>query len=348
MKRTAKPRKNTLNMKGSKKTESDQSNDESEHISLSETISILQSDTESESKEIKKKKKVQYPKKEKKDKSCPKKLIGKKRERDELYVPYEQNRKSSISNSKNGLIFPKKKSENNSKNEINYCYDKLYNIISNNSFSEVSRIILGLNNNLIDDVKDSDIFKEIKRAISPIRKKEDIVMLCLNILAKKNMFSEGELQDQNNDTIRIKIKKKISKKKEPIKNEQIKIEDELRIKGIKNNFVKTNERKQQKYVFKSHYYNDYENNIIYRYNSIFQKPKYTETLVCKEYFDGCKAKCGVFLHKNQFELIGEHNHVNGINNKDFYKMFPELINKKWRHIQVAKVKDENGETIVLY
>ena len=97
----------------------------------------------------------------------------------------------------------KKKGENmNSFAELNHCYNKLSDLIAQYNFSDIADVILKINNDIKKSSSDKDentLFNEFKKINSVIKKKDDIIMMCLSILN-----SRKDNQENNKEILNIR------------------------------------------------------------------------------------------------------------------------------------------------
>ena len=87
--------------------------------------------------------------------------------------------------------------------ELNDCYNRLNDLISNYSFSDITDAVIKLNNNIPaeeSDPNEKQLFRDIKKITSVIYKKEDIIMMCLSILSSNNPQIEKETQIEEEET----------------------------------------------------------------------------------------------------------------------------------------------------
>ena len=229
-----------------------------------------------------------------------------------------------------------KKENMNSFDELNHCYSKLSDLIDEYKFEDIADVILKLNNDIKEDIYDKKeiaIFNELKKINSVIKKKEDIIMMCLSILNQRKA-------KDNNDT--SKNSKKLYSNQVKEINEDNKIielrEEKLKEKPFLNSF---REIRKFKYKYGLHYYNS--KNGVYIYDPREGKKKDKITLYCKKYISSCRAKCVVYKNSDDVTMKGSHNH-NGISYNYFCKINPEFKNKNWEHAQVVK---ENGKEIIV-
>ena len=97
----------------------------------------------------------------------------------------------------------KEKENVNTFQELNDCYNRLNDLISNYSFSDITDAVIKLNNNIPaeeSDPNEKQLFRDIKKITSVIYKKEDIIMMCLSILSSKNPQIEKETQIEEEET----------------------------------------------------------------------------------------------------------------------------------------------------
>ena len=280
------------------------------------------------------------------DKFAIKRKRGRKRIKDII------ERKKKITELKEDKKEKGKEKENvNTFQELNDCYNRLNDLISNYSFSDITDAVIKLNNNIPaeeSDPNEKQLFREIKKIISVIYKKEDIIMMCLSILSSKNPQIEKETQieeeetqnventqnkanSNDNDEIDISIDEKdpISQGKEKKHREK---------KEFINGFELTN---QPLYKFGLHFFKTKKG--VYIYDPRTGQKRNCLTLYCRRNQVGCKAKCVIFSNSNDVIVKGNHNHK-GIPYDSFYKNYPELKNKNWEHVQIVK---ESGKDFIV-
>ena len=232
----------------------------------------------------------------------------------------------------------KEKRENmNSFAELNHCYNKLSDLISEYNFSDIADVILKLNNDIKKDPSDKNekaLFNEFKKINSVIKKKDDITMMCLSILnSRKNNIENNQ---DINDSVESKEKETIIKVKS--KKEQDEEKNEINETRFINSFKGMN---QTNYRFGLHFFNS--KNGVYIYDPKQGKKTESLTLYCKKYTSGCRAKCVIYKNSNDVTMKGTHNHA-GSSYKCFCNIHPEFKNKNWEHAQVIK---ENGRDIII-
>ena len=237
--------------------------------------------------------------------------------------------------------------------ELDKCYNKLNDLISKYSFNEIADIIIKISNGVLDDKTNNDkkeLFKKIQKAISKIKNKDSITMMCLSILSSKYFLNNNIKEKPKESEEKIEIKDK-NDEKDDLKDtseseseyvEESEISEDVNEK-IENkkygkiiNGFKT--MKKERYIFEKHYYNDKKN--IYCYCSKSTKPHRYVTAYCYHRFLGCRAKCLIFANCDNVVLSGTHSKNCFLSQKEFYENFPELKNKKWRHIQMIKKKNK--------
>ena len=229
----------------------------------------------------------------------------------------------------------KEKDENmNSFAELNHCYNKLSDLISEYNFSDIADVILKLNNDIKKDQFDKNekaLFKEFKKINSVIKKKDDIIMMCLSILNSRNNINENNkginAQDESKEKDSI-IQEKCKKKTEREKNEPRFIDG---LKGMHHS----------DFTYGLHFFNS--KNGVYIYDPREGKNRESLTLYCKKYTSGCRAKCVIYNNSNDVTMKGSHNHI-GTSYKYFCNIHPEFKNKTWEHAQIIK---ENGRDIII-
>ena len=240
----------------------------------------------------------------------------------------------------------KKKGENmNSFAELNHCYTKLTDLIDEYNFEDIADAILKLNNNIKRnkaDEKETAIYKELKKINSVIKKKDDIIMMCLSILNSRKAAKNKDNKDKNNEKIKPKKELSSNSVKEKKADDEI-VEtgvEHLKEKSFLNSFKElSNSNCNYKYGW--HYYNS--KNGVYIYEPREAKRKENFTFQCKKYIAGCRAKCVVYKNSDVVTMKGTHNH-NGSSYSYFLKLNPEFKNKNWEHVQVIK---ENGKEIII-
>ena len=277
------------------------------------------------------------------------KFINKKRKRRANPKLY------SRKNDNNTLIeliqYKKEKANNsniNSPFELEYCYKKLNKLISKYSFAKIAEILIKINNNIEEDDDEKEIIKKIKKVISIIKNKQNIILMILRIFSIKNEKYFKDESDKSKDDIGKEEEVNCMKKSINIKKEENRIKEE----AIEDDFTDINkgnkEEKSDKgksinnIIFKEHYHND-------GYNIYCYKPRKMTisslkcTLYCTEtYRQKCNAKCTLFTNSNVTSFTGNHNH-DGISIENFYKTYPFLKNTSWKDFQVTI---ENGNNVL--
>jgi hypothetical protein len=238
-------------------------------------------------------------------------------------------------------------------------------LISEYSFIEIADIIIKISNGILDDKSNNDkteLFKKIKKAISKIKNQDSTTMMCLSILSSKYFLNNNikekpkeseekketkdrndkkyELSDTSESESEYVEESEISEDVNENKGKSKKIENKKYGKII--NGFKT--MKKERYIFGKHYYNDKKN--IYCYSSKTRKPHRYVTAYCYHQFLGCRAKCLIFANSDDVILSGTHSKNCFLSQKEFYQNFPDLKNKKWRHIQMIKKKNKPCVLIV--
>ena len=264
------------------------------------------------------------------------------------------------------------KNENvNTFEELNFCYNELSDILSVYPFSDVTDVILKINNGIKVDNFDKNekiLFQKISKVNSIIKNKQDISIICLSILAEKinnnelvkvnNNYNsvnapEEETQEENSkeenpeeekpkDTNR---KQENPKKEKPQEEKHKKrlgaLNKDKKVRKVINSFKPLN---QPNYKFGMHFFNSNNNNCVFQYDPNVGKRRTNITLFCRNRSAyRCKAKCTVYSCSNDVTIGGKHNHE-GIPYKSFYDAYPELKDKNWEHVQV--IKDEKEDIIV--
>jgi len=247
----------------------------------------------------------------------------------------------------------------NTLSELEKCYNELENIMSKYSFLDIAKIILKINNGIIDKSNENqELYKMLQKISSNISKKDNITLMCLSILYSKTPFEKERNRSNKKTNRKIELIKEVKKeyKKEDIKEEgkenKEKKEEKVKRKHTKERFsinkiinkdtskiIKRIKRKEKdQYIFREHFY--HVNKKIYCYKSKSLRLSYYQMLYCeKRYFNGCNAKVLVNSNPNDIVVLGEHDH-RGIPLREFYKRFPKFKNKDWNHIQLVKEEDE--------
>lgn len=226
----------------------------------------------------------------------------------------------------------RKKGENmNSFAELNHCYNKLTDLIGEYNFSDIADVTLKLNNDIEKDKTDSTeitLFQELKKINNIIKKKEDIIMMCLSILASKKDKKENssKVNKDNNDSPKFKEEKPLNL----FTNEK----KEIKEKSFINSFK---EIKSSNYKLGPHFYN--AKNGVFIYDPRDKDNQQSVTMYCKKKSLGCKAKCVIYKNSNDVTMRESHNHP-GFSYNHFCKIHPEFKNKDWEHVQVIKEKGE--------
>lgn len=219
--------------------------------------------------------------------------------------------------------------------ELNYCYNKLSDLINEYNFSDIADVILKINNDIEKDKSDKTektLFRELRKIYSVIKKKEDINMMCLSILnSKKNNYDIEILSENNGDNEESKYRKE-----ERFIEHQQNEKKETKLFPFIDSFKKVN---SANYKFDLHYYNSI--NGVHIYDPKSQEKRQSMTFNCKRNSLGCKARCVVIRDSNIVTMKDSHNHQ-GVSYNNFCKIHPEFKDKNWEHVQVII---ENGELI---
>ena len=81
---------------------------------------------------------------------------------------------------------------NNANSELNYCYNELEKIVENYSFYEVSKLLLKVANEMIEDNEDNhELYQKLKNISSNIKNKGNLALICLSILSSKIQFKKS-------------------------------------------------------------------------------------------------------------------------------------------------------------
>ena len=105
---------------------------------------------------------------------------------------------------------------NNSMSELNECYKKMEELISNYPFTQIAKIIIKIINGIEkEDKYNNELYNQIKKITSKIRNKESITMICLAILSSKI-----SLNYNNNNLNTIKIDEEKEEKEKKAKEEK--------------------------------------------------------------------------------------------------------------------------------
>lgn len=175
-------------------------------------------------------------------------------------------------------------------------------------------------------------------------------MMCLSILfsnnkntlnnrivenkkEKKDEIPEStDINDDNfEDNSFYEEYKEIDEKKES-KNNIEKMDDKKIINGMKY-------FKEAHYLFGNHYYKN--RNKIYCFKPRKNKNNVYKTFYCYKRYKGCNALCIVDKKNDTVRIIGNHNHYDTFSQMIFNNKFPNLIKKKWKHIQIFKVNNKD-------
>ena len=283
-------------------------------------------------------------------------IIGKKRKYQCL---------SSVKNIKNYFNLEKNNKHKNKKEhkngntytELKNCYNELEKVMSKYSFLDIAKIILKINNGILDKSNENhELYKKLQAISSVINKKDNITLMCLSILYSKNHSKNSKKEEEERKKSKKKSNKKIENKKEDKKeekednkeNKEEKIKRKHSIERFNGNkiinkdmtrLIKRIKRKEKDpYIFREHFY--HVNKKIYCYKPKSSKSTYYQILYCeKRDINGCNAKMLVNSNPNEILVLGDHGH-RGISLREFYKRFPMFKNKDWNHIQLVKEDDE--------
>ena len=226
-----------------------------------------------------------------------------------------------------------KKANSNTLSEINDCFSKLNDLISKYSLIEVIDIILKLINGIPEEMmENNELFKKINKITNKIKNKNTITIICLSILSSKYSLKENNIQKIKNEQSEDNEKRKESD------NDELNSEgyDEFEEKKIE--LINGFHLKKDLLVFGTHYYNCRDK--IYSFiprtkNKLVSKI----TAFCsKNNRKRCSAKVIVIANSEKVEILGHHNHDNGISKSFFYSKYPFLKDKKWTHVQIIKGK----------
>lgn len=287
-------------------------------------------------------------------------IIGKKRKNISFSAAKRIKNFSNLE--KNIKCKNKKENKNgNTYTELKNCYNELEKIMSKYSFLDIAKIILKINNGILDKSNENhELYKKLEAISSVINKKDNITLMCLSILYSKthskNSKKEEEERNKSKNNNNNKNNKKKEDKKEDIKEEKSENKDnkeeKVKRKHTRERFngnkimnkdmtrlIKRIKRKEKEpYIFKEHFY--HVNKKIYCYKPKSSKSTYYQILYCeKRDIIGCDAKVLVNSNPNDILVLGEHGH-RGISLREFYKRFPMFKNKDWNHIQLVKEDDE--------
>ena len=283
-------------------------------------------------------------------------IIGKKRKNISLSAAKKVKNYSNLE--KNNKCKNKKENKNgNTYTELKNCYNELEKIMSKYSFLDIAKIILKINNGIIDKSNENhELYKKLEIISSVINKKDNITLMCLSILYSKTHSKNSKKEEEE----RNKSKKNSSRKKEDkkeVKKEDKEDDNENKEEKVKRKhtrerfngnkimnkdmtrLIKRIKRKEKEpYIFREHFY--HVNKKIYCYKPKSSKSTYYQILYCeKRDIIGCNAKILVNSNPNDILVLGEHGH-RGISLREFYKRFPMFKNKDWNHIQLVKEDDE--------
>jgi hypothetical protein len=283
-------------------------------------------------------------------------IIGKKRKNISLSAAKKVKNYSNLE--KNNKCKNKKENKNgNTYTELKNCYNELEKIMSKYSFLDIAKIILKINNGIIDKSNENhELYKKLEIISSVINKKDNITLMCLSILYSKthSKNSKKEEEERNkskkNDSRKKEDKKEVKKEDKEDDNENK--EEKVKRKHTRERFngnkiinsdmsriIKRIKKKEKEpYIFREHFY--HVNKKIYCYKPKSSKSTYYQILYCeKRDIIGCNAKILVNSNPNDILVLGEHGH-RGISLREFYKRFPMFKNKDWNHIQLVKEDDE--------
>ena len=350
-------------------------NDDEKSLSLDESFSIsVNTDEESSNlsdddsksdalssdlEELQHRKKDEFLK-DKENKKKSQQIIGKKRKNISFSAAKKIKNYSNLE--KNIKCKNKKENKNgNTYTELKNCYHELEKIMSKYSFLDIAKIILKINNGIMDKSNENhELYKKLEIISSMINKKDNITLMCLSILYSKNhtktFKKEEEKRSNNNKKNNRKIEDKKEDKKENKKEDKKEDKDDKeekvkrrhtreRFNGNKimnkdmTRLIKRIKRKEKEpYIFREHFY--HVNKKIYCYKPKSSKSTYYQILYCeKRDINGCNAKVLVNSNPNDILVLGDHGH-RGISLREFYKRFPMFKNKDWNHIQLVKEDDE--------
>ena len=298
--------------------------------------------------------------KDKENKKKSQQIIGKKRKNISFSAAKKIKNYSNLE--KNIKCKNKKENKNgNTYTELKNCYHELEKIMSKYSFLDIAKIILKINNGIMDKSNENhELYKKLEIISSIINKKDNITLMCLSILYSKNhtktFKKEEEKRSNNNKKNNRKIEDKKEDKKENKKEDKKEDKDDKeekvkrrhtreRFNGNKimnkdmTRLIKRIKRKEKEpYIFREHFY--HLNKKIYCYKPKSSKSTYYQILYCeKRDINGCNAKVLVNSNPNDILVLGDHGH-RGISLREFYKRFPMFKNKDWNHIQLVKEDDE--------
>ena len=176
---------------------------------------ILSSDLE----ELQRRNKNQFIKDEEKMKKSQQ-IIGKKRKNLSL---------SAVKKIKN-YSYPEKNNKHNNKKEhkngntyteLKNCYNELEKVMSKYSFLDIAKIILKINNGILDKSNENhELYKKLQAISSVINKKDNITLMCLSILYSKTHLKNSKKEEEERKNSKKKRNKKIEDKKEDKKEEK--------------------------------------------------------------------------------------------------------------------------------
>ena len=350
-------------------------NDDEKSLSLDESFSIsVNTDEESSNlsdddsksdalssdlEELQHRKKDEFLK-DKENKKKSQQIIGKKRKNISFSAAKKIKNYSNLD--KNIKCKNKKENKNgNTYTELKNCYNELEKIMSKYSFLDIAKIILKINNGIMDKSNENhELYKKLEIISSIINKKDNITLMCLSILYSKNHSKNAKKEEEerskgnkkNNRKIEDKKEDKKENKKEDKKEDKDDKEEKVKRRHTRERFngnkimnkdmtrlIKRIKRKEKEpYIFREHFY--HVNKKIYCYKPKSSKSTYYQILYCeKRDINGCNAKVLVNSNPNDILVLGEHGH-RGISLREFYKRFPMFKNKDWNHIQLVKEDDE--------
>ena len=268
---------------------------------------------------------------------------------DKIKINKKRNRNDNIKDIKKKS---KKSIIQNSLPELEDCYEKLKVLISKNNFIDVVFNILKIFNGISENDKNKDkLFNEIVNITSNIKDKCSIIMICLSIMLSNNSLNNKivvnpkeikEKIDNISESIDIKDD---NLEKNSLNKEYREIDEE---EEINNNIVKINEItiingmknfKNDNYLFGNHYFK--KENKVHCFKPRRNQNKICKTFNCYRNPKGCKAQCIVDKKNDTVNIIGIHNHKLGYPVFRLIHNYPCLNRKRWNHIQIFKVNNED-------
>ena len=117
-------------------------------------------------------------------------VMGNKRESNNLSPSL---RSQYFPNSILNLMNEENTQNKNTYSELNYGYTELDKIMSKYTFFDAAKIILKINNGILEDNGDNhELYQQLKKISSVIKNKNNLTLMCLGILSSKIQFKKDE------------------------------------------------------------------------------------------------------------------------------------------------------------